>query len=184
MVKKKIAITILMLCLVFSSLHAIENEPSVFELSVVNGYKLDHLVDADFNAYTPSLRVQFNIVEWFGMGMGVMYQYPYDTITKHTFTLATDIVFKLPIGIFEPYVAFGPNYLFTLDNSNVFSFINTVGYDFRLGFDFDITSWFTLGIEGKLLASDLVGLFSNLAGLNTTWLLENTFVALVLKTKL
>jgi len=75
MVKKKITITILMLCLVFSSLHAIENEPSVFELSVVNGYKLDHLVDADFNAYTPSLRVQFNIVERFGMGMGVMYQY-------------------------------------------------------------------------------------------------------------
>ena len=47
------------------------------------------------------------------------------TITKHTFTLATDIVFKLPIGIFEPHVAFCLNYLLALDNSNIISFTNT-----------------------------------------------------------
>lgn len=177
-------VAFILLCVIITTLCAVDNEPSVFDISIVNGYKLGHLTEADFNAYTPSLRLQFNITEWFGLSLETMYRYPYDTITKHTFTVATDMVFRLPIGIFEPYVAFGPNYLYTLDSNNVFEFINTVAYDVRVGFDFDITSWFTLGIEGKLLPENLVHLFSNLASTQSTWLLNNTYVAIILKTKL
>lgn len=160
------------------------DQPSVFEISVVNSFKLAHVAAADFTAYTPALRMQFNITTWFGLSAEGMYRYPVGAETNHIFNLATDLVVRLPLGFFEPSLALGPNYIMTLANDNTFTFVNKVAYEARIGFDFNITDWFTVALEGKLLVSDVPTFIANLTSVDGPWFMENTFVGIVLKAKL
>jgi hypothetical protein len=182
--RKSLVIIILFVVLFTGILGAKSDGPSTFDMGLISYYRLSDITETNFAAYTPALRLQVNITDWFGLSAETMYEFPLDTVTTHRLTLTTDMVFRLPIGFFEPFLALGPGYLVTIDQDSTFEFVNSVIYNFRAGFDFNITDVFTLGIEGNLLIPSMVDFFTNLATLDGPYFMENTLVAIGLKVKL
>lgn len=182
--RKSLVIIIVLLVLFSGNLVAKSDGPSTFDMGLISYYRLSDITETNFAAYTPALRLQVNITDWFGLSAETMYEFPLDTVTTHRLTLTTDMVFRLPIGFFEPFLALGPGYLVTIDQDSTFEFVNSVIYNFRAGFDFNITDVFTLGIEGNLLIPSMVDFFTNLAALDGPYFMENTLVAIGLKAKL
>jgi anaerobic C4-dicarboxylate transporter len=91
------------------------------------------------------------------------------------------LVFRWPLGFFEPYVALGPAYRIELINGDP-ALPEVIPYGARVGFDFNITPVLALGIEGKHLIPNLPDLVGTSAtGFDLT---GDTHVGLVVKAKL
>lgn len=156
--------------------------PSIFEVGLVNSYAIQDLVDTNFASYSPSIRMAFYINEWFGLSTDVLLQDPFDSPSDlYAFYIATDLVFRWPLGFFEPYVALGPAYRIELINGDP-ALPEVIPYGARVGFDFNITPVLALGIEGKHLIPNLPDLVGTSAtGFDLT---GDTHVGLVVKAKL
>jgi hypothetical protein len=184
--RNRLSIIFLVLILMFSvSLSAEAVKPSVFDFDVMNYYKISDLVGQNFAAYTPGVRMQVNITNWFGLSAEVICPLPADTaVGPYRFTLATDLVLRLPLGFFEPFLAMGPAYVLDLTPPGVFDFDDTVHFNVRTGFDINFNSWFALGFEAKLPVYGVEEFFLNLADVDGAWFVENTYVGIGLKVKL
>ena len=103
---------------------------------------------------------------------------PSSTFTSY---VATDLVFRWPLGFFEPYLALGPAYAI-LYTGGTLSLPEQIPYRARVGFDFNVMPVLSIGIEAAHLipnVPDLVG--SSATGFD---LMNNTHVGLVVKAKL
>jgi len=177
---KRLVIVALIVC-VFSGT-AMAASPSIFDLGLVNTYTIQDLADTDFAAYTPGLRATFYVNSWFGISSDVFLSTPFvdGGLEPMNFLLFTDLVMRAPLGFFEPYLAIGPSYQLTL-NSGTVTLASLVSYSARVGFDFNITPVFALGIEGMHTVSDLSNLIDGSADFD---LMNDTQAALVIKLKL
>jgi hypothetical protein len=177
---KRLVIIALIVC-VFSGT-AMAANPSVFDLGLVNTYTIQDLADTDFATYTPGLRATFYVNSWFGISGDVFLTTPFveGGMEPLNFLLSTDLVVRAPLGFFEPYLAIGPSYFLELD-SGALTLAAQVPYSARVGFDFNITPVFALGIEGIHMIPNLSNL---IAGTEDFDLMNNTQAALVIKLKM
>lgn len=181
---KKISILFLLLVLVLgTTFGASSSKSSLFELTINNTVNIDDLLNKAF-VYMPALRLQFNLNSWFGLAAEGTYRYPHGAVSDHSVTLATDVVFRAPLGFFEPSIALGPNYLMTISSAGDAVLEKSVAYGVRVGFDFNITDLLCVALEGKMLFKDLSWLFANLDLVDGQYFLEGTSVGLALKLKL
>lgn len=177
---KRLMVIALILCIVGG--FAVAATPSVFDLGLVNYYTVDDLMETDFAAYTPGLRASFYVNSWFGLSGDVFLTAPFAEggLEAMNFLLSTDLVFRAPLGFFEPYLAIGPSYQLTL-GEGALSLAEAVLYSARVGFDFNITPVFALGVEGMHLIN--VGALIADSSTFVDDVLANTSVGLVLKAK-
>lgn len=174
---KRLGITILLIVIILSSVFAAS--PSKFDIGILNYYSIQDIADTEFTAYTPGVRLEGHITPWFGLGLDALLEKPFESPSGvYRIIATTDVSFRAPLGFFEPYIALGPTYILQID-SGVELFSN-VAYSGRVGFDFNITPIFTVGVEGKLLLDDLSGLIDGSYSID--WL-DSTFVGLTLKAK-
>ncbi len=174
---KKLGITILMIIIVMSSLFAAT--PSKFDVGVLNFYKIQNVIDTEFEAYTPGIRLEGHITPWFGLGLDALLDSPFSGGGDPNLVLTTDIAFRASLGFFEPYIALGPAYSVVFADSGV-TLDRDVMYSGRVGFDFNITSIFTVGVESKLILRHLDAVIDG--SQEVDWL-ESTYVGLTLKAK-
>ncbi len=176
---KKWFITILMILLVVGSLSAAT--PSVFDVGVLNYYKIQNLIDTDFTPYTPGVRMEAHIRPWFGLGLDTILDKPFSQASgDYVIVATTDVSFRAPLGFFEPFLAIGPAYTVTISGGAVALAAN-VSYSARAGFDFNITPVFTIGAEGKLIVNNLTNIVEN--GFASVDWLDSTYVGITLKAK-
>ncbi len=172
-----IAIVLLVIC-IGTATAAI---PSVFEINVLNYYSIQDLADTSFDRYTPGVRMAFFITEWFGLAGDIIMPAPFDTSgSGHALILSTDLVFRFPLESFDIYAGFGPAYDVVLADGTGDPLKANVNYSVRLGFDFNITPVFALGIE----ANQIVNLDGLPSGATTYDAMRDTYVGLALKVKL
>ena len=177
MKSKKWVLTILVIVIITSSLFAAT--PSKFDIGVLNYYKIQDIADTDFAAYSPGLRFEGHITPWFGLGLDGLLQTPFTgTSGVYNILATTDITFRVPVGFFEPYLALGPAYRLTVSDAGA-SLTADVIYSGRIGFDFNITPIFTVGVEGKVLLDHIPNIIDGTA---IDWL-DSTHVGLTLKAK-
>jgi hypothetical protein len=184
--RKKLSIILLVLILVSSVSLSAAAKPSVFDFDIMNYFKLGEIAAQDFTGYTPGVRMQVNITSWFGLSAEVMCPLPADfAVGPYDATLTTDLVLRLPLGFFEPFLALGPAYTISLDPvAGIVDLDSVVHYNVRTGFDINFNNWLALGFEAKLPFYDLDTLFADLTVVDGPWLMANTYVGLGLKFKL
>ena len=183
--RKRLSIILLVLILVCSASLSAAATPSVFDFDIMNYFKLGEIAAQDFTGYTPGVRMQVNITRWFGLSAEVMCPLPDDFATgEYVSTLTTDIVLRLPLGFFEPFLALGPAYVVTFTPPGLFDLNEFSHYNVRTGFDINFNNWLALGFEAKLPIYNLEQFFLNLATVDGPWLMANTYVGLGLKFKL
>jgi esterase/lipase superfamily enzyme len=154
--------------------------PSIFEMGLVNSYSISDISESEFSAYTPGVRMTFYVNEWFGLSGEALLIRPFvDGLSLGTslFYISTDLVFRWPLGFFEPYFALGPTYSVRLGETSPLS--ESILYNAKVGFDFNITPVFALGAEAGYVAN-LGNILNNQAEID---LMQST-VGLVLKLKL
>jgi hypothetical protein len=157
--------------------------PSVFDVGVLNYYKIQDLIDQDFTSYTPGVRLEAHVTPWFGFSTDVLLETPFATGgTSGTYNLVgtTDVSVRASLGFFEPFLAIGPAYMITIDPSGV-DLTNDISYSARAGFDFNITQMLTVGAEGKLVMNHIPGLIDG-SIVSVDWL-DSTYVGLSIKAK-
>ncbi len=172
-----IAIVLLVICV--GTVAA--DTPSVFEINILNYYTIQDLADTSFVRYTPGVRMGFFITDWFGLAGDIIIPTPFDASgTGYPITLSTDLVFRFPLDFFEITLGFGPAYDLVIADDSGAPLKSHVNYSARLGFDFNITPVFALGIEANQIIN-LDGLFS---GSITYDAMRDTYVGLGIKVKL
>lgn len=170
-------VTILLIALVASAFAA---TPSLFEIGLLNYYKLQDLTDSDFAAYTPGLRASVYINNWFGLSGDAILSAPFNvTGDEYTINLSGDIVFRAPLGFFEMYGAFGPIYTLQVSADDI-ALEAKVNYSGRIGFDFNITPIFGIGVEALHVVSDIPALINGAE----YDLMGSTYVGVTAKLKL
>jgi hypothetical protein len=180
MQRKRIMIILIVLVIATGMLFA--EIPSIFEAGLVSTYTIQDLADTQFANYTPAVRAAFYITEWFGLSGEIMLLQPFNSPAS-TFTsyLATDLVFRWPLGFFEPYLALGPAYAIVYTGGSL-SLPEQIPYRARVGFDFNVMPVLAIGIE----AAHLIPNIPDLVGSSATGFdfMNNTHVGLVIKAKL
>lgn len=174
-------IVIMIICVTMGTVFAAT--PSVFDVGILNYYKIQNLVDQDFASYTPGVRLETHITPWFGLGADVLLEAPFAAgapAGTYNFIGTTDVSFRASLGFFEPFLAVGPAYQVTVDSTSV-TLTTDVSYSARAGFDFNITDILTVGAEGKLIVNDLPGLIDG-SVTSVDWL-DATYVGLSIKAK-
>lgn len=155
--------------------------PSVFEAGLLNYYSIGDITDSEFSRYTPGVRMAFYITDWFGLNGDIILKEPFSgDLVGYQFLLSTTVVFRWPLGFFEPYLGIGPAYSVTLDGGD-FDMPPHILYGARLGFDFNITPVFCLGVEANHIIPDIPSLLN---GTDEFDVMANTYVGLALKLKL
>lgn len=178
--KVKVCIVTILLLIVCVSA-ATGETPSVFEINVLNYYTIQDLADTEFSRYTVGGRLSFFITQWFGLAGDIIIPTPFDSAGDgFPLILSTDLVFRLPLGLFEIVAGFGPTYDVVFNDSSGDILKNHVNYSARLGFDFNITPVFALGLE----ANHIVNLGSLISGDTSYDAMRDTYVGLGLKVKL
>lgn len=155
--------------------------PSIFEAGLVSSYTIEALADTEFATYSPAVRLGFYVNEWFGISGEALLVSPFsESSDTYRFLLSTDLVFRWPLGFFEPYLGIGPTYDVQITSGD-FSFMEKILYSARVGFDFNITPVLALGVEANHIIPDLPNLLASPENFD---LMANTHIGLVVKAKL
>lgn len=147
-------------------------EASKFDIGIVMNYAYDDLEERNFGEYVPTLRFQLNVKPWLGF-----------SITGYSrgqefLSVVAEVVLRAPLGLIEPYVATGPGYLLAFTNDSTESGTSNFAYNFRAGFDINITDWFSVGPGITLLISDVDEFFSNISTLDKEYLKETCLIGI------
>ena len=174
--KKQICI-VLVLLLLGSALFA--GDASVFDISIINNYRMEDVSNLNYKAYVPTLRLQANLNDWFGLSVGGMYDYLKYSDSIHRILISTEAVVRAPLGMVEPFLALGPVYTLTIDDPH-----DAYGFQGRLGLDVAVNDWFFLGLEGAFIIPSLTPLIERTQTFDTNYLMKNLFVGIALKVKI
>ena len=151
--RKKTLVVIFILLVAFSaSLYA----GSMFGLGLVNYYSYYDLEAQNFDAYIPGLRAEFFFADYIGVSGDFIYLGQDYLIPEISYaTLLVDVVFRLPLGFIEPYVATGPAYnmAFTSDEAEVAE--SSFAYNVRGGVDINVMDWLSIGAEVNFMVQDV-----------------------------
>jgi hypothetical protein len=172
---RRIIVLILVLMVVFAgNLSAQErtekNTASEFDIGVVMNYSYADLRDLNLAGYIPTLRFQLNVLPWLGFS-ATGYARGQEFVS-----VVVEAVLRAPLGRIEPYIATGPGYLLALTDDIEVSGTSHFAYNFRAGFDINITDWFSLGPGVTLLIPDVTVFFDDFSSLGIQYLKETILI--------
>ena len=149
-----------------------ETTPSMFDVGIIMNYSYDDLRAQNFSAYVPTLRVQWNLLPWFGV-----------SATAHAkgqeyLAVIVEAVLRAPLGMVEPYIATGPGYLLAFTDDIDVSGTSNFAYNIRAGLDFNLTDWFSVGPGITLLIPDVSHFFENIKTLDVQYLKEHSLIGI------
>ena len=174
MSKKSILLILVLLFVSLGTLMAVEAvlQPpvevqkghSVFDIGITNKMPFNAIADADFIQYIPGVRLQWNILPWFGMAADVE-SLSYDCDTElYKILLGFTALVRAPIGIVEPYLGIGSSSGIEVSGGNIDSPSNLYRVHLKTGIDVNILKWLGLGIEATVWTVDPVFFFENMTG--------------------
>lgn len=174
---KKALVLILAVMVVFAGFLSAEElteeyTASKFDIGVVMNYAYADLQEQDFKAYVPTLRFQLNVKPWLGFSVTGYSR------GQEYLSVVAEVVLRAPLGLIEPYVATGPGYLLALTDDSSVSGTSNFAYNFRAGFDINITDWFSVGPGITLLIPDVNDFFSNISTLDQQYLKETCLIGI------
>lgn len=174
---KRILVLIIVLMVVFAgSVGAKEslnkNTSSEFDIGVVMNYSYADLRDQNFGEFIPTLRFQWNMLPWLGLS-ATGYARGQEFVS-----VVVEAVLRVPMGMIEPYIASGPGYLLALTDNVGESGTSNFAYNFRAGFDINITNWFSLGPGVTLLIPDVNEFFDNISTLDIQYLKDTVLIGI------
>lgn len=149
-----------------------EDTASKFDIGVVMNYAYDDLEEKDFEEYVPTLRFQLNVKPWLGFSLTGYSR------GQEYLSVVAEVVLRAPLGLIEPYVATGPGYLLALTDDSSVSGTSNFAYNFRAGFDINITDWFSVGPGITMLIPDVNDFFSNISTLDKEYLKETCLIGI------
>jgi hypothetical protein len=91
-------------------------------------------------------------------------------------SLVAEVVLRAPLGIIEPYFATGPGYLLAFTDDASESGTSNFAYNFRAGFDINITDWLSVGPGITLLIPDVNDFFNNISTLDKQYLKDTCLI--------
>lgn len=147
--KKKIALVLIVLMVATTVVSA----ASKVDLGIVGYYSFKELEEKKFEDVSPAVRLQWNILDWVGLSADMLYLGEIGNVHFGTFII--DAVFRAPLGMFEPYIATGPAYLFGYTDDDFAVADNAFAYNLRGGLDFNITPHLAIGAELNFLVDDV-----------------------------
>jgi len=176
MSKKSILLILVLLFVSLGTLMAVEAElvpprevkksasASVFDIGITNKMPFNAIADADFIQYIPGVRLQWNILPWFGMAADVeALSYDFDT-ELYKILLGFTALVRAPIGIVEPYLGIGSSSGIQVSGTSISSPSNLYRVHLKTGIDVNILKWLGLGIEATVWTADPVFFFENMTG--------------------
>ncbi len=148
------------------------NTPSDFDVGVILNYSYANLRDQNFKEFIPTIRFQFNMLPWLGLSAtGYVNGEEYAS-------LVLEAVLRAPLGLIEPYVATGPGYLMALSEDASVGRTSNFAYNFRAGFDINVTEWFSIGPGITLLIPDVIDFFQDLSAVDMEYLKEFSLIGI------
>ncbi len=95
--------------------------------------------------------------------IGLIMNYSYaDIQTQEHAAFVVEAVLRAPLGLIEPDIATGPGYLLALSDDMPASGACNGTYNFRAGFDINITDWLSGGPGITLLIANVRQFFENI----------------------
>jgi len=177
--RKKVIVLFLVLAFAFvGALSAQDSESidktqsSVFDIGLIMNYSYADLQAQEFSAYVPSLRFQWNMLPWLGVS-ATGYARGQDYAA-----LVVEAVLRVPLGRIEPYIATGPGILMAFSDDVAADGTTNFAYNFRAGFDINITDWFSIGPGITLLIPDARHFFENIETLDIQYLKETSLIGI------
>ena len=180
--KKRGILVLVLLIAIFatSSLFA----ASTFSVGSVNYYSYQALENEDTEDYIPGLRGEFFFSEYLGVSADALLL-PNSDIENDIYWMMyiIDVVFRLPLGLVEPYIATGPAYLGVIVDGESVVADSALAYNVRGGVDFNILAWLSLGSEANFGVNDVVEFFENIDIVDEDYFKENSLIGISAKIK-
>ncbi len=182
MKKKSLIVLLVLIAVVASSgLYA----ASTFTLGSVNYYSWADLEEGNSNAYVPGVRAEFFLSDYLGVSADALIfdlsaLYGYDVYLMNYFI---DAVVRLPLGLIEPYAAIGPGYAQVITEYEESEVVDTGSFNIRLGADFNILEWLSLGTEINFVEDDIEAFFNNIGDMTEEEIKANSKVGITAKIK-
>ena len=148
------------------------DKPSEFDIGVVMNYAYADLRDQNFAGYIPTLRFQLNVLPWLGVSATGYVR------GQEFVSIVLEAVLRAPLGRIEPYIATGPGYLLALTDDISVSGTSNLAYNFRAGFDINITEWFSIGPGVTLLIPDITVFFNDFSSLGIQYLKDTCLIGI------
>ncbi|MFA5514539.1 MAG: outer membrane beta-barrel protein [Sphaerochaetaceae bacterium] len=164
--KKRIVVALVLLLVLSFSLFAerVPNRGAVGYVNYAGWYDYENDITDTAN-YIPGLRLEGFLTKNWGVSADALLLYTeedFDGSGKPLYLMMFMVngIFRVPLGIVEPYVAAGPIYLgaFTEGASEV---SDSFGLNIRGGVDFNILKWLSVGIEANYFVDDFKELIDN-----------------------
>lgn len=80
---------------------------NTFSLGLVNYYQFQSIADGDTGAYVPSLRAEFFLGDSLGISGDALLLMSDPDNEAYLMMYIVDVIFRLPLGFIEPYIATG-----------------------------------------------------------------------------
>ncbi|MBN2861439.1 MAG: hypothetical protein JXK93_14335 [Sphaerochaetaceae bacterium] len=129
---------------------------STFSLGSVNYYSYWDLEAGNSEEFIPGIRGEFFFSDYLGVSADAIVTYSIPEWEYYEMLYIVDAVFRLPLGLVEPYVATGPAFRGVIDGEYSEAEEEAFAYNVRGGVDFNILEWLSLGMEFNFLVDDVV----------------------------
>lgn len=175
--RRKLVVLVLVFMVIFASSLSAEaragkETSSKFDVGLIMNYSYADLRDQNYSKVVPTLRFQLNLLPWLGIS-ATGYASGQEFIA-----IIGEVVLRAPLGLIEPYIATGPGYLFAYDNDSPESGTSNFAFNFRAGFDVNLTSWFSIGPGITLLVHEVNDFFTNISTLDMQYLKDSSLIGI------
>jgi opacity protein-like surface antigen len=155
--KKVLVVAFILLIALSASLYA----NSTFGIGAVGYYSYYDLEAENFENYIPGLRGDFFFSDFIGVSGDFIYLGPFFDVELAT--VVANVIFRLPLGMIEPYVATGPAYLMAFSDEGYEVAESAFAYNVRGGVDFNIMDSLSVGAEVNFFVQDVEDFFNTLS---------------------
>ena len=167
--KKKVLMVCMLLVLTVSgSLFA----ANTFSVAGVGYYTYTDLSEGNYETFIPGVRAEFYLSDFLGVSGDAIFRPSADYEDVYYSTYIVDLVFRLPLGLIDAYVATGPAYsgivigkTFDVDES-------AFAYNVRGGIDVNLSESFSIGAEADFLVEDVPTFIRGIADLTNAQLIQ------------
>ncbi len=160
MTKKRLIVLMVLIAIVATgSLFA----ASTFSLGSVNYYSYYDLEAGNSEEFIPGLRAEFFLSDYLGVSADAVVYYALPDYEYYEMIYFLDVVFRLPLGLVEPYIATGPAYYGIIAGDYAEAADEAFAYNVRGGVDFNLLDWLSLGIETNFVVNDVAEFFDAMA---------------------
>ncbi len=164
MKKRSLIVLLVLITLAVSSgLYA----ASTFSIGSVNYYSYWDLEEGNTDDYIPGIRGEFFLSDYLGVSADAIVTFSLPDYEYYEMLYIVDAVFRLPLGMVEPYIATGPAFRGIIAGDNTEAEDEAFAYNIRTGLDVNILEWLSLGAEVNFLVDDVAYFVEEFADLTS-----------------